>query len=525
MDKCHNSDDTAGYDVSHSQPVAMAQTPHQRSILSLTCDEARAFFLKQESYCSIDLPPYFHFNDLLDGVSKQLSINPLASLQSEKPRSYEDVNHRILNNKDGKHAWRPFEIIHPALYVSLIRSLTEQTNWNTICSRFSEFGAIDRIRCLSIPVQSLTEEKDKAEQVSRWWHEIEQNSIELALDYECTVHADITDCYGAIYTHSIAWAIHGKSEAKRNRRDFALIGNIIDNSIQDMRHGQTNGIPQGTVLMDFIAETLLGFADMELAKRIEDAGVNDYLILRYRDDYRIFVNSLQDGDRILKCLTEVMIGLGLKLNTAKTKTSSLVITESLKPDKLAWMNTKQNERNLQKRLLTIFSHSMTFPNSGSVVSALADYFKLLSRRKKYDNPLPLISIAVDIAYRNPRTYPICSAILSKLLSFFDSNETKKRIFKKIVRRFKQIPNTGHMELWLQRISLPFAPDMEFDEPLCQLARGMDVSIWNSEWVSSRELKTALDARSIFDDSIVKELAPIISTKEVELFLSKSDPSL
>jgi hypothetical protein len=45
-----------------SDTNAAVETRRQRSILDLTCDEARLFFLKQESYCSIDLPPYFHFN-------------------------------------------------------------------------------------------------------------------------------------------------------------------------------------------------------------------------------------------------------------------------------------------------------------------------------------------------------------------------------------------------------------------------------------------------------------------------------
>jgi hypothetical protein len=42
--------------------------------------------------------------------------------------------------------------------------------------------------------------------------------------------------------------------AKRNRSDKKSIGNIIDTAMQGMNYGQTNGIPQGSVLMDFIAE-------------------------------------------------------------------------------------------------------------------------------------------------------------------------------------------------------------------------------------------------------------------------------
>ncbi len=43
--------------------------------------------------------------------------------------------------------------------------------------------------------------------------------------------------------------------------------------------------------MDFIAEMVLGLADLELSEKIQEAGINDYCILRYRDDYRVFVTT------------------------------------------------------------------------------------------------------------------------------------------------------------------------------------------------------------------------------------------
>ena len=49
-----------------------ADTPARKSILDLSGDEARAFLLKPESYCSLDLPPYIVFGDLIDGVNTVL---------------------------------------------------------------------------------------------------------------------------------------------------------------------------------------------------------------------------------------------------------------------------------------------------------------------------------------------------------------------------------------------------------------------------------------------------------------------
>lgn len=493
-----------------------------RSILELSCDEARAFLLKHESYCSIDFPPYFIFDDLLSGVSKELNGKNLSDFRRENPRDFEGVNHHVLNNKDGRHAWRPLQLIHPALYVSLVGHLTQKDQWKLVCDRFMEYAGNEKIKCLSIPVESLTDEDDKAEQVSRWWHSVEQASIELALDYDFVVHSDITDCYGAIYTHSIAWALHTKTEAKKkeNRHNKKLIGNIIDDHIQDMSHAQTNGIPQGSVLMDFVAEMVLGYADIELSESIAQEGIEDYCILRYRDDYRIFVNSSQDGERILKCLTEVMIGLGLKLNSPKTKVSGEVIGASIKEDKLKWMGRKQGDKSLQKHLLIVHDHSTDYPNAGSLLRPLGDYHKRLEKVSECEQPLPLISIVVDIAYRNPKTYPVCAGILSKLLYFLSSNDDKRIVIEKIQKKFSQIPNTGHMDIWLQRIGLPFAPDIKYSEPLCSLVSDGDALIWNNEWISSDALHKALDAKQIIDQKELQELDAIVPTKEVELFLSK-----
>ncbi len=495
-----------------------------RSIIELSCGDAQKFFLKQESYCTIDLPQYFDFDDLLSDVYQEFGGKSLCEVIQKNPRAFDDINHVIVNNKDGRYAWRPLELIHPALYISLVNNITKTEHWELICNRFCDFRSNTKIKCLSLPIESLTNEKNKAEQIRYWWRTVEQKAIELSLDYELVIHTDIVDCYAAIYTHSIAWALHKKKNAKKERNNRELIGNIIDKHIQDMRQGQTNGIPQGSVLMDFIAEMVLGYADSELTKKIENQNIKDYQILRYRDDYRIFVKNSWNGERILKCLTEVMIDLGLKMNPQKTNSSSEVINFSIKNDKLNWTFRRQSDKNLQKHLLIIRDHSRNHPNAGSLDASMDDYYKRFFDMEEYDSPLPLIAIVVDIAYRNPRTYARAAAILSKLISFLNTKSEKQEIVGRIRKKFSQIPNTGHLEIWLQRISLPFDSNIDFNESLCQLVSQKSKQIWNNEWISCIDLKKAIDPSKIVNRGKLADIGsqPIVSIEEVELFTAAYD---
>ena len=494
--------------------MAKSKKIRNRSILEMSANDARDFLLKEESYCTIDLPPYFRFNHLLKMISTFLVGRNLSDLIN-KPGEHGDVNYKILSNKDGRYGWRPLELCHPVLYVDLVNIITEDGNWNTILEAFEEFQSNKKIQCLSMPVQSLVGTKDKAEQILHWWSSVEQKSIEMGLEYEFVIHTDVTDCYGSIYTHSIAWALHGKDTAKEKRNDKSLIGNAIDNCIQNMQNRQTNGIPQGSVLMDFIAEMVLGYADVLLAEKLKLQGIRRYKILRYRDDYRVFVKDSRSGEAILKSLTEVLFDLGLKLNPSKTLTSSDIIQASVKKEKLSWIGRKQCNKDLQKHLLIIHDHASQYPNAGSLLKALEDFSKRLDNIPEHYEVLPLLSIAVDIAYHNPKTYPICMVVISYLLKKLPMTE-QARLLKLIRRKFSLIPNVGFLEVWLQRLTLPRKTEINFDEPLCKLAAKEKVQIWNNGWITNTELKKSLRT-SIVDRRKVRMLKAIVAIKEIQLF--------
>jgi len=495
----------------------MGKKKHERSIVEFNHEEARVFFLKNTNYFRLELPSYFEFEPILNIISDYLDGNTWEDKLCNKPNQIQNINYHIIANKDGKYAWRPFEIIHPLLYVSLIHDITDQANWNIITNKLREFQDNSIVECASVPKIS---EKDslKKTQILAWWSQIEQRSIELSIDYEYLYETDITNCYGSIYTHSIAWAIHGRENAKKNRGNKNMLGNKIDEQIRNMKFAESNGIIQGSVIMDCIAELVLGYADILITEKVRN--INDkFKIIRFRDDYRIFVNNPEIGEKILKTITEVLITLGMQLNSNKTRINYDVITASIKRDKLEWLQRNQKERNLEKQLLLIYSFSKEHPNSGTLITALSQFYNRIINYKKRYEIFPIVSILTDLAVNNPRLYPIYAAIMSKLISLID-NKNIGQIVEKVKHKFAKKPNTNYIDIWLQRITDPYLK-VNYEDSLCKIKSGDIDCLWDISWISCKDIKNIFKTPIINEKelNLTMKQNKIISSKEIDLIIS------
>jgi RNA-directed DNA polymerase len=321
---------------------------------------------------------------------------------------------------------------------------------------------------------------------------IEQASLVFALDFKYVLHTDISDCYGSIYTHSVPWALHKKSVAKKkeNRNKQSLIGVSIDSHLQDMSFGQTNGIPQGSTLMDFIAEIVLGYVDLLLSKKLSKLKIDEYRILRYRDDFRIFTNNPFEAEQNTKELSEILSNLGMKLNVDKTTASDDIIKSSIKPDKRYWISNKMITGNKQKWLIQLYLLSDIFPNSGTIDTQMRNFLKVLENSKKKDQNLKtLISLVTEIALRNPRVVPTAIAILSIFISRIEGNSNKIKLIEKIRTKFGQVPNSSLLMIWLQRLYLKINKSVKYSELLCKKVIDEKTMIWNSKWLGDSFKKT------------------------------------
>lgn len=417
------------------------------------------------------------------------------------------------------------------LYVDLVNTICEKENWKKIVDILKQSKNLTNIECMSIPTVVDDDTKPEKTAILNWWREMEQNQIALSLKYSVLLQTDISDCYGSIYTHSLAWALHGKELAKENRKDNSLLGNKLDFTIQNIRQGQTNGIPQGSIIMDLIAEIILCAIDIELENKItESTQVKEYKILRYIDDYKIFTNSKLDAEILLKILSETLMLWNFKLNEKKTSISENVIIDSIKEDKLYWNKyneifEKENNREIiQKELLEILKLSQNYPNSGSISTALSSINnnKISKLSELPSDYLQIIAIITEIMLKNPRTIPVSISIISQILYLLDGIEVKE-IIENIYKKVSKSAYSELTEIWIQRLVLPYDIEVDFESLLCKKVTGEENIIWESSWINgnykgnNKEIKFK---QSIINQNGIDKLDMVIEAEEVDYFIDR-----
>ena len=139
----------------------------------------------------------------------------------------------------------------------------------------------------------------------------------------------------------------------------------------------------------------------------------------------------------------------------------------------------------------------------------------MDRKDIKEDITALISVAVDIAYKNPRTYPIATAIISKFINFLPKSKREKAI-QKILQKFKKLPNTGMMQIWLHRITVKLGGTYNHSETLCTKVLDKNVKIWDSDWLKT-SLRKKIDICNVIDEDELAKIGAVIGKEEVELF--------
>ncbi|SFN77453.1 Reverse transcriptase (RNA-dependent DNA polymerase) [Roseovarius lutimaris] len=344
--------------------------------------------------------------------------------------------------------------------------------------------------------------------------------MELSLEFSHVSLTDVSNCYPSIYTHSIAWALHGREHAKKHRHDKKLLGNQLDKLITSSREGQTNGIPQASLLSHLVAELILGYCDTYIKKKLD--GLTGIVILRYRDDYRIFANSDTDCAKGLKAISECLNIFGMKLGASKTSRTSNVVRGAVKQDKIDALSLARRQTTLQKELLLIHRFCTEKPGSGATKFLIREFLDRLEARLhrnawKIENPTVLAAILLDIAAKTPAVFPAVATTISKIMLYLKDSD-RDGLFNLVGKRTNRIPNNGYMELWLQRIAYPNHLGFLSTEPMCGLVDDETAqSLWCNSWIRKDETRLSIERYSIVDRSVLDNLPPDIQNEEFDAF--------
>ena len=529
-------------------------TEKTKNILSLNHTEAMDFFLKSEQYHGFELPEYFVFDDLLQNVKNAVGKTPYEECLQDgmSPEQLPDVNLDILLNKDGRYAVRPIILANPFLYYFLVREICNEQSWTVIKQLFETF-TVPHITSCALPV--IPKEREpfhKSTTILNWWSSMEQRSIELSLEYRYMFVTDITNCYGSVNPQVFAWAFSFK-DTEYETEHVNPIAKNIQKYLRAFQQGRNIGIPQGSAIFDFVGEIILGYSDLLLHEAIQSEGIiAPYEIIRYRDDYRIFCNDKDELEKISYILQHVLERLNFRMNSKKTKISDSIVTDAVKPDKLAYIyNTPIFNKkgcdfdSFEKHLLYILMFARQYPDSGSIKTMLSDIDKRIEDwLKPYEEEvttIPLLeegepktekitkqrrlvggsvhamsAVCAQIALENVGCCHYALRVLSRMVDSLKDEKEKSAIISLVYSKLCNQPNSDYNQLWLQNMT--YQRDKKkgtspYKVRLCRVVAGdKNVELWNNEWVKPQFLSD-LHTNGIIDEKTLKKVTPVITFRE------------
>lgn len=490
-------------------------------VLSMSADEAMDFMMKSGQYHEFELPEYYNFDGVLSFVRETVGEASYEECRAKKSDALNDkrVNFDVLMNKDGKYGVRPLMLTNPYLYYFLVREMCCDDNWRRVQEHFEKCDLSEQgIFTLGLPVvPRKVESFYRSTTILNWWNTMEQRSLQLSLEYNYMFVTDITNCYGCVNPQSIEWTLNRKGTSEETDANTQFAQRIIT-YLKDMQQGRNVGIPQGGAIFNIVGEMILSYCDLLLYERLraEEKIAGKYVILRYRDDYKVYSNDMGELKRISYILQEVLESLNFRMNTDKTRVSSSIVTDTLKPDKLHCisagpvMNSKWCAfQGLQKHLLYILMFSRKYPNSGQLKVMLSDFMKRVKRATKRrmltksdgtvikmpvtlgENVRAICAVAVQIAVENVTAVHYVLRVISRLLDTVGETEREEIICLMRDKLATQY-NSTYTQLWLQNMSYVIDKRRNegcpYEVSLCKLTYGEDVELWDNSWLKPKYTK-------------------------------------
>ena len=240
------------------------------------------------------------FPSIFDSSSLDKSLRVNAQILDSAPK----ISHSIKTSIPKESGFRRnITIPNPKQFTLLAKFIDEKSD---DISRFFDLSHITLSKAV------IGGEDERAIINSSTYEELLEQKIIKGFASKYIVTTDISKFYNSIYTHSIPWALHGKSESKRDRTD-ALWGNKLDRLVRNMQDGQTLGIPTGPDTSRIISE-IIGVA---IDKKIHNS-FQGYEGIRYIDDFFFFVDSFSEAESLLVKIKRALREFELSENENKS---------------------------------------------------------------------------------------------------------------------------------------------------------------------------------------------------------------
>ncbi|MGI9651293.1 RNA-directed DNA polymerase [Chryseobacterium sp. RLHN22] len=211
---------------------------------------------------------------------------------------------------------RPLSIPEPFSYANQVKIIS--VNWKKIVNHYKKKTKAQPYKVSRIHIRKL-KDTNSLFQMNYKNFIIDGNpEDEIFIKSKYIATADIATCFPSIYSHSISWALVGKTIAKKEsgKKFEDRWFNQLDFYTRNLKYGETNGVLIGPHSSNLISEIILACVDSELLKR-------KYQFYRNVDDFTCFTNSFEEAEKFFIDLSEIIKGFKLSLNSKKSKINQL----------------------------------------------------------------------------------------------------------------------------------------------------------------------------------------------------------
>lgn len=376
------------------------------------------------------VPPCFTIKSFDLQSTSFTKIVTRKGLQSFDPPKVEAIS---LSYPKTQLTERNFGIIDPKIYHDLIWHLHKE--WNLILSHL--FHSDINIYSYSFPIPLTAAnvghvgDLRAGRMIYEFVEMAEKDLVAESHQYRYLLKTDVKNFYPSVYTHSIAWAIHGKGTVRKkgNRSDYtSFLGLKLDRLLQCANDGCTNGIAIGSAMSDLIGEVVLAAVDRDCSNQLKSVGIK-YTAVRFKDDYRFMVSSKEDGMTIIKVLQSTLKQYNLALNEKKSDIKEL-------PEGLfrEWPSEyrKSSVKSVSKikylrfadTYLSVLKLDKEYPDTGIIDKFLRElvsrkYSLKLDLDEKYS--IKVFSLLLSLKDRRAKAFPYILAIIGEIMDRNHSN--------------------------------------------------------------------------------------------------------